>query len=626
MPKLQKRKLSKKEQKATAKSATFVEKKTEKENQTEHKIKEVAIPSVISVKDFADRANLPVTKIIAELMRNGILATINETIDFETAAIVGDDLGLAIVPLVEEKERNNIKDQEKKIEKNLKQRPPVVTIMGHVDHGKTTLLDYIRKAHVAASESGGITQHISAYQVTLGEFRDKNLKNTTITFIDTPGHAAFSAMREHGASITDIVVLIVAADDGVMPQTKEVIDDAKANNVPVIVAINKTDLPDADVMKTKQQLSEHGLVPEEWGGKTVMVEVSAKTGKNVDSLLEMILLQAEMMDLKANPDEKAVGVVIESHIEKGAGAMALVLIENGTLNKGDPIAIGSSFGKVRILQNYNGAPIESAGPSFPVKIAGLKSVPNFGDKLLAFDNEKEARENAMKSQQLNVKLNIATAKKFGSEEKTDRVFMDFNLILKCDVRGSLEAIKKMISEIKSAETSIKIISEGIGPISESDVTLAKATGAIVIGFRVKVLGAAKKIAETEDINIKTFDVIYKLIDYLKETISDTLPPELIEEELANGQVLAIFRDDKKGFVAGGRNNSGVISVNDNVKFFQNGNEKYRAKILSLRREKSEVKEVESGTEFGMSLPAGANIAVGDSFVAFKITEKKRIVE
>lgn len=625
-----KRKLSKKEQKAATKDAIFDEANIVNEEniaKIETKKRKVELPSVISVKDFADRANLPVTKIIGELMRNGILANINETVDFETASIIGDDLGIEIVAAGTEEKTEEVKEATVGDQTNLVPRPPVVTIMGHVDHGKTTLLDNIRKAHVVDSESGGITQHISAYQVTLPNLKDKKIEHRTITFIDTPGHAAFSAMREHGAVMTDIVVLIVSAGDGVMPQTKEVIEQAKANNVPVIVAINKVDLPDADVMKTKQQLSEFELVPEEWGGKTVMVEVSAKTGKGVDQLLEMISLQADMMDLKANPDEKAVGVVIESHMQKGAGAMALVLIENGTLYKCDPIAIGGSWGKVRILQDYTNKPIDKALPSFPVRIAGLKSVPNFGDKLLAFSSEKEAKDTAQKQISLSATVNIATAKKIEhAGQETDRKAIEFNIIIKCDVNGSLDAVKKMISEINSEEIQIKIISEGVGAIAESDITLARATRSLVVGFRVKVLGAAKKLAESEKISIKTFDIIYQLIDFLKENMSSLLPPEVIEEELGKGEVLAIFRDDRKGFVLGGRVTSGKISMGDSVKILQNDNEKYRADILSLRKEKSEAREVESGTECGFGLPVGANVAVGDTFIVFKTVSNKRTIK
>jgi len=588
--------------------------------------KTIKIGDVVTVKEFSDLADLPVTSVISELMKNGILATINETIDFETASIIGDYLDIAVEHKEEAAPKIHTKTEVST--KNLVPRPPVVTIMGHVDHGKTTLLDNIRRAHVAAGESGGITQHITAYQVTLDNTRNKEIKNKTITFIDTPGHAAFSAMREHGTAITDIIVLIVAANDGVMPQTVEVIEQARINNVPIIVAINKVDLPDADIMKVKQQLTEYGLVAEDWGGKTIMVEISAKTGKGVDDLLEMILLQAEIMDLKANPDSPAVGIVIEAKMQKGKGSLALVLIENGTLRKGEPVAIGSVYGKIRTLEDFSGNTIESAGPSTPIKISGLKSLPDFGDRLAAFANEKEAKENATKAFSAKPQIHIATAHRIKqSEEGQEYVeFTELKLVIKCDVKGSLEAVKKSIGEITSENYGIKIISEGVGPISESDVTLAKSTKSQVLGFRATVFGAAKRIAEKEGVIIKTFPVIYEMIDYIKEELSNLLPAEVIEEQLGSGKVLAIFRDDKKGFVAGGSVESGKISANDEIKFFQDKNEKYRTKILSLRREKSEVKECESGSECGFSLPAGANIAVGDTFITFKTEHRKRVVE
>jgi len=590
-------------------------------------VKEIMLPQIVSIKDFADRSGLPATKIIGELMKNGVLANINETVDFETASIIGDDLGLSILPeTLTEKSTQELPKLTLKETKDFVSRAPVVTIMGHVDHGKTTLLDRIREASVASGESGGITQHISAYQVTLSETKNQELKNKTITFIDTPGHAAFSAMRHHGAAITDIIVLIVAANDGVMPQTKEVVAQAQANNVPIIVAINKIDLPDADPMKVKQQLMELGVTPEEWGGKTIEVEISAKTGAGVDSLLEMILLQAELMDLKADPLNKAVGIVIESHMQKGAGSMAIVLIENGMIKVGDPVVIGSSYGRVRILEDFRGMPIKQAGPSTPVRIAGLKSLPDFGDRLIVVDNEKEARENAGKTLQIQTGLKIATSRKISDEEEDQKRGNELNIIIKTDVKGSAEAIRKSLSEIKSEEVSIKIISEGVGSISESDVTLSKATGAKILGFRIFALGAAQRIADKEGIEIKVFDVIYHLIDYVKEQLSLMLAPLVIEDKLGSGTVLAIFRDDKKGFVAGGRVESGKVSVNDEIKFFQNEHEKFRTKILSLRREKSETKEVNSGTEFGFSLSPGANIAVKDTFIVFRTREEKRIIE
>lgn len=607
--------------------------------------KKVQIPEVVTVKEFAERADISVSSLITQLMKNGVLATLNETIDYDTASIVGDDLGIEVEKESEESIAKSTEKSSEVTKKNLVFRPPVVTIMGHVDHGKTTLLDKIRGAYVAQSESGGITQHISAYQVEIhpedesksrGGIANREIprqardnfaeNNRKITFIDTPGHAAFSAIRGHGAAITDIVVLIVAANDGVKPQTKEVIEQAKLNNVPIIVAINKIDLPDADIIKTKQQLSDCGLSAEDWGGKIVTVLISAKTGEGVDDLLEMILLQAEMMDLKADNKSKAVGVVIESHMQKGAGPMAVVLIENGILKKGESISIGSTFGKARILEDFTGKKIEEALPSMPVRIAGLHGLPDFGDKLLAFDVDKEAKTNSQKYERTATRIRVATAQKTVENKEMTEI----NLIIKCDVSGSLEAVRKSIEEIDSELIHIKVVSEGVGAISESDASLAEATNALIIGFRVQILGAAQKMAEKALVKVKVFDVIYHLVDYVKEQISEILPPEIIEEEIGKGIVLAIFRDDKKGFVAGGRIESGKITVNDEIKFFQGNSkessEKFRAKVLSLRKEKSEAKECEAGNECGFGLPVNAKVAVGDSFVIFKTIKKKRIIE
>lgn len=591
----------------------------------ETKDNKIYISDVVTVKEFAEKANLPVTAVISELMKNGVLATINQTIDFETASIIGEYLNLEVVPEVSKEEEIAPRKQVSEDAKNLEFRPPVVTIMGHVDHGKTSLLDKIRESKVAESESGGITQHITAYQVTLNEAKHKELKGRKITFIDTPGHAAFSKMRQHGATITDIVVLIIAANDGVMPQTEEVIHEAQTNNIPLIVAINKVDLPDADIMKTKQQLSEFDLVPEEWGGKTVMVELSAKTGEGINDLLEMILLQADLLEFKANPKDKAVGVVIESRVEKGVGNIALVLIENGTLHVGEPIAIGSVYGKVRILTDFNGKNIVAAEPSTPVRIAGLKSLPSFGDRLVAFDNIKEAVLSAEMSGSVKSKIHIASAKRISKEGEEERTTIPFNIIIKSDVSGSLEAIKKLLLEIESKEIEIKIVSEGVGSISESDITLAKATGASVYGFRVQSLMAAKKIAEKEGIRLEFFDVIYRLIEDVKREAAKLLPPDIIEEEKGRLKVLAIFRDDKKVFVGGGRIESGKLAVNDTMKVIQDSNEKYRDKISSLRQGKNEVKECDAGIECGFSISPGAKVSIGDTVISFKRTEQERTI-
>ncbi len=591
----------------------------------------IEIPKIITVKDFANKLDLPVVDIISALMASGILANLNDSIDFETASIVALDFDFEIIPEKEENNRKIItKKKEKTKDKNLTTRFPVVTIMGHVDHGKTTLLDKIRKTHVTEEESGGITQHISAYQVILSDSNKDGINGKAITFIDTPGHAAFSAIRSHGTVITDMVILIVAANDGVMPQTKEVIKQTEINNVPIIVAINKVDLPDSDVQKTKQQLAELGLNPEDWGGKTVMVEISASTGKGVDNLLEMVVLQADLMDLKADNNCDALGVVIESHMHKGAGALAVVLVENGTLKKGDIVQVGSTWGRIRILENFNRKKIEKATPSMPVRIAGLKSIPDFGDKLMVLNSEKEAKEAALKAKKSKDKKNVATAKKIGIEEVAEDLksgkLDELNIVLKADVSGSLEAIKKSIYEIDTKEINLNIVSEGIGAVSESDVSLAKATKAIVVGFRVSELFAANKIAQKDKIVIQLYDVIYKLVDDIKRILSGMLKPDIVEKEIGKGKVLATFRDDKKGLIAGGILEDGKVEIGDEIKIFQNKDEKYRDKIITLRREKDEVKVVDVGKEFGFSLQAGANISVGDKFVIFRTEEIERKIE
>lgn len=586
--------------------------------------KEVKIPPVITVKELSDVTGIPVVNLISSLMKSGILAAINESIDFETAAIICDDFGVACLAAEESEAESNSLVQQVNSDKELKERPPVVTVMGHVDHGKTSLLDKIRLASVASSESGGITQHISAYQVELRKTQNKNLKNKLITFIDTPGHAAFSALRGHGAAITDIVVLIIAADDGVMPQTVEVIEQCKKHNVPIIVAINKIDLPDADVMKIKQQLSEYGLLTEEWGGKTVMVEISAKTGQGVDNLLEVILLQTELMELKADYADRAFGVVIESHMQKGAGPVALVLIENGTLHRGEVVQIGNTWGRVRIMENYASDSIDEATPSMPVKIAGLHDLPEFGDHLIVYGSEKEAKEASGRSS-ASKNVRIATAKKMNEEERSEDRDLEYRIIIKADVKGSLDAIKKLLSEIDTFELKIKIVGQGIGAVSESDVTLAKAAKASVYSFRVPTLISAKKISEKDKVVLKSFDIIYELIDEIKNSLTEKLPPIYHDEILGKGEVLAIFRDDKKAFVAGGKLSDGKAAKGDLIRFFSDGEKAAEGKILTLRREKSEVDEVASGVEFGLSLDPGLGAKEGQKFEIYKVIEVTRTI-
>jgi translation initiation factor IF-2 len=577
-----------------------VERESKPEEEEKAK-KTIEIGGSLTVKDFAAKADLPITEVIGTLMNSGMLATVNDMIDVETAQIIGEELGVNVEEKSNEDESVVKKENKQISEKELSPRPPVVTIMGHVDHGKTTLLDKIRETHVAQGESGGITQHISAYQIELRRAKNKNLEGKTITFIDTPGHAAFSSLRKHGAAITDIVVLIVAANDGVKPQTVEVIEQAKKHHVPIIVAINKVDLPGADVMKAKQQLGEYDLVPEEWGGKTIMVEISAVTGEGIDDLLEMILLQAELMDLRADVSAGAVGIVIEAHMHKGAGALALVLIENGTLNRGDIVQIGNTYGRVRILEDFAGLAIESASPSCPVRIAGLKSMPDFGERLVVFDSEKEAKLAAELVRKKATTTHFSTAKKIAQEDGEE------------------------ILNIKAPGLNTKIVADGVGAVSESDVSIAKATGAKIVGFRVNILGIAKKIAETDHIDMVTKSVIYEIEDELRKIISDILPPVITEEKQGEGKVLAIFRDDKKGVVVGAKLDEGKAEKGHEIKILQDGNEKWRGKIVSLRREKNEVSEVDAGTEFGIGLDPEANVANGDSIEIFITRSEKRVV-
>jgi len=613
-----KRKLSKKETKAAAKLPAFVAREdADLADSTPKTKKKTYLPEVVSVKDFADISGLPVTEIIGQLIKNGVLANINENIDFETAQIVGDDLGLEVLPKDAQTEEFSEKAQVTD-SKSLETRPPVVSIMGHVDHGKTSLLDKIRETHVAAGESGGITQHISAYNIEVSDPEDKK-KTRAITFIDTPGHSAFSAMRSHGATIADLVVLIVAADDGVMPQTKEVIESAKAQNVPIIVAINKTDLPDSDIMKIRQQLSEYELIGEDWGGKTIIVEVSAKTGKNIEQLLEMILLQADLMDLKADPEVPATGIVIESHYHKGAGALAIILIENGTLKLGDAMAIGPVYGKVRILQDWTGKNIVSAGPSMPVRVAGLKSLPNFAERLVTFESEKEAKNAAKRFLERNTTRRYIAK----SVSKTDSDIIELNLIIKSDVAGSLEAIKKSLGEISNPGLKIKIVSDGVGAVSESDAAMANATKAVILAFRVSISLPAKKIIDKEKINAVEYQVIYELVDDVKKILEEMLPPIVTEIETGSGEILAEFRNDKKGVVVGFRANEGEFKSGEMLKIVNTGEEIWRGKIESLRREKDQVSTISAGTEAGAGLAAGAKYSIGDKVVAFRVEETRQ---
>ena len=571
--------------------------------------KKVKLPSFIKVKDFADILKQPVTNVIKTLIQNGVMATINEEIDFETASIVAQDLGFEVETEADTSQKEfglgflqEVLKAEK--EEDLKPRPPIVTIMGHVDHGKTTLLDTIRKTKVAEGESGGITQHIGAYRVK------KNDK--WITFLDTPGHEAFSEMRARGANVTDIIVLVVAADDGVRPQTLEVINRAKFTNTPMIVAINKVDKPEANVIKVKQELAGVGVLTEEWGGKTIAVEISAKQGMGIDNLLEMILLTAEIENFRANPTGKTVGTIIESRISQGKGATATVIVQNGTLRVGDIIAAGQTFGRIRSLEDEKGRKLKEAIPSTPVQISGFSETPKAGDILQAVASLDEARHIAL------------TAKKKEESHRAGRQAIQgdaenktLNLIIKADVAGSLEAIKQSIAKLKNDEVKIAILSDGVGEVNESDILLGANSKATVIGFRVKINPKAAALAKQKQIVVDTYDVIYELLEDVTTAVIKMFTPEL--ERIINGRatVLAIFRTEKGQMIIGGSVLSGQIKKNSQIAIFRDGQEIGQGEILDLQQSKVAAKSVNTNEEFGMKIKTSLKIQPKDQLESFE---------
>lgn len=572
--------------------------------------KKVKLPSFLKVRDFADLLKLPVVTVIKNLIKNGVMATINEEIDYDTAAIVASDLGFD----VETEKDSSIQEfglgflQEvlaNEKEENLKPRPPIVTIMGHVDHGKTTLLDTIRKAKVAEGESGGITQHIGAYQVK------KNGK--IITFLDTPGHEAFTEMRARGANVTDLIILVVAADDGVRPQTLEVINRAKFTNTPIIVAINKVDKPEANVMRVKQELAGQGVLTEEWGGKIIAVEISAKQNMGIDTLLEMILLTAEVENFRANPHGKTVGTVIESRVMQGKGSTATVIVQNGNLKIGDIIAAGSSFGRIRSLEDETGRKLKEAGPSTPVQISGFSEVPQAGDILQTLATLEEAKTIALAAQRKKQNRN-RTAKQAiegDTESKT------LNLIIKTDVAGSLEAIKQSISKLKNDEVHINILSDGVGEVNESDVLLASNSKATVISFRAKINPKSLSLAKQKSVTIDSYEVIYELIEDVTNAVIKMFTPETEKITHGNAKILAIFRTERGQMIIGGRVEEGEIKKNAQINVIRDGQELGRGEIMEFQQNKTSTKSVLMGNEFGMKIKTGVKIKVGDIIESFE---------
>lgn len=571
----------------------------------------------MTVGDLANALNISGTEIIKKLISLGLMVNINQKIEFENAEIIALDYGKTL-KREETQDVSNFEEYEivDKAE-DLVKRPPIVTIMGHVDHGKTTLLDYIRKTHVVDKEFGGITQHIGAYQT---KYNDE-----IITFIDTPGHAAFTEMRARGASVTDIVIIIVAADDGVKPQTKEAIDHAKAANVPIIVAVNKIDKPDANIDRVLTEMNEAGITPEAWGGDVPFINISAVTGEGIDLLLETIIAIAEVNDLKANPNRYAVGAVIESRLDKNVGGIATFLIQNGTLRIGDPVVVGTSYAKVRTMKNDRGEAIVEAGPSTPVEITGLTENPEAGDKFMAFETEAEAKEIASKRKD-TAKLRENNRKKVSLDDlfaAVDAGDKEINIILKADVRGSEEAVKNALEKITIKDVSVKIIRSGIGAITESDVILASASNAIIIGFNVVSGANTKSLAKDKNVEIRLYTIIYKLIEDIEAAINGLLDPEYEEKILGSAEIRKIFKFSKVGNIAGSYVTDGIIKNNALARVIRDGIViASDDKIATLQREKDTVKEVKKGFECGITLDKFNDFKEGDIIECYEMIEVK----
>lgn len=578
---------------------------------TEETAKKILLPSVVPVKLLADELQVSAADVIKKLIENGVMATINESVDFDTAAIIVDEFGFTA-----EESESKQKEIEEEGEKKyvLKNRPPVVTVMGHVDHGKTKLLDAIRQTNVIETESGGITQHIGAYKAKLAIRDGKKKTEREITFIDTPGHEAFSQMRAHGANITDIIILVVAADEGVKPQTVEAISHAKAAKVPIIVAINKIDKPEADVDRAKRDLSDHKLIPEEWGGKTPMVPVSAKTLRGIDDLLETVVLTADLEDLKAPYDKRAKGMIIESKIQSGKGATATVVIQEGVLKTGDVIVVGAEFAKVRFMEDWRGRRIKEAYPSDPVLIAGFKKTPKVGSIIKVAENEKAAREITEKIEKDSSIKTIVKGIGLGevSSEAKDKKLTQLKLIVRADTKGSLEAIKNGLDNIVSEDVSVSIISDGIGAVTESDINLAIASHAVALAFRVSVPPAVMRLADEKKIKISKYEVIYQLIDDVFAALEGMLEPEIIETVVGKLEVLKIFFKQKGGGIVGGRVKSGTITPGTKIVVKRGEETIGEVKTESLKTGVEKIDRAKANQECGVSYKGDVKIKVGDT--------------
>ncbi|ORX24204.1 MULTISPECIES: translation initiation factor IF-2 [unclassified Thermoanaerobacterium] len=607
------KKSNKKQKKSDAKKA-----KDDNNKPQDDSVKIISIPAFITVKELSEKMKINPSDIIKKLISKGIMVTINQQIDYENASQIAEEYGFLLEKKEENEDNLEIIDKEDD-EKDLLPRPPVITVMGHVDHGKTSLLDAIRKTNVTQREAGGITQHIGASVV--------EINGKKVVFLDTPGHEAFTAMRARGASVTDIAVLVVAADDGVMPQTIEAINHAKAANVPIIVAINKIDKPNANPDRVKQELVEYGLVPEDWGGSTICVNVSAQKNIGLDDLLEMILLEAEMLELKANPNRPARGTIIEAQLDKNRGPVATVLVQKGTLKTGDVIIAGTAYGKVRAMFDDKGRKVKKASPSIPVEVLGLSDVPKAGDILVVLDDEKKARSIAEKRKEKFREEEMMQKQKISLDELFNQIkegnVKELNIILKADVQGSVEALKSSIEQLSNDDVRLRVIHGAVGAITETDVMFASASNAIIIGFNVRPDSKAKSLAEKEKVDIRLYRVIYDAIDDLKAAMKGMLEPEYREKELGKAEVRAVFRVPNVGNVAGCYVVEGKISRNANIRLVRDGIVIFEGKISSLKRFKDDVKEVQSGFECGIGIERFNDIKEGDVLEAYQMEEIPR---
>ena len=598
------------------------EKKGKQENRNKQKIfklTEITIPSVISVKDLAAEMKVTSGDLITKLLNLGVMATINKEIDFDIAYLAASEFGITAKKKDVKTDEEILFDDSEDREEDLITRPPVVVVMGHVDHGKTSLLDAVRKTNVIQGEAGGITQHIGAYKV--------NVNGREITFLDTPGHEAFTSMRARGAQITDIAILVVAANDGVMPQTVEAINHAKAAEIPIIVAVNKMDLPGANIEKVKEGLTEYGLVPEEWGGETIFVPISAKKGEGIDNLLEMVLLQADMLELKANPNKQAKGTVIEARLDKSRGPVTTMLVQRGTLDAGDTIVVGSSIGRIRTMTNDKGKKVKSAGPSTPVEITGLTTVPNAGDTFYEVKDEKTAKHliERRKVQEREKALNatsMVTLDDLYSQIEQGKL-KQLNLIVKADVQGSVEAVKQALEKLSNEEVRVRVIHSNVGAINETDVTLAKVSNAIVIGFNVRPDPIAKMEAEKDCVEIKLYSVIYNAIEDVESAMKGMLDPEFKEVVIGNAEVRQTFKVSNVGTIAGCYVTDGKIARNSIVRVIRDNVVLHEGKLVSLKRFKDDVKEVAYGYECGVQIENYNDIVEGDVIEAHVMEEIKR---